>query len=106
MSSIHNYVTEMERLLRSHGKADKADLLKKIADTPNHTDFSALVSSLDVWGGEGSVVDVTLEEPNDERRYSELIVDLAEALDQLGIGNSRSRWVGQVVEDWLNAHPK
>ena len=105
MPSISNLLAEMETLLRRHDFADFADRLSVIGSTQNSIEFAAQVQSLDIWGGTGSIVDVTLGDPFEERRFNELIVDLAEALDQLGIGTPRSRWVGQTIEDWLIAHP-
>jgi hypothetical protein len=101
-----NTLEEMERILRSHDRHELGDLLARIAAEDNSDIFQQEVTSLRVWGGKGSIVDATLKEPSDERRFNELIVDLAEALDQLGIGTFRSRWVGRIIEDWLISHPK
>ncbi len=106
MSSILQTLEEMESLLRSHDLKEFADNIRGIAAQDNPAVFAQEISSFAVWGGNGSIVDVTLSDPIDERRFNELIVDLAEALDQLGIGTERSRWVAQIIEDWLIAHPK
>jgi hypothetical protein len=106
MPSILNTLQEMETTLRSNGFEDFGNRISEIAAEENSVVFAAQIASLDVWGGNGSIVDVTLSSLVDERRFNELIVDLAEALDQIGIGNPRTRWVGQTIEDWLIANPK
>jgi hypothetical protein len=106
MASILNTLGEMERMLRSHGFPELGGRVARLAAEEDATVFAAQICSMEVWGGAGSIVDVTLNDLNDDRRFNELIVDLAEALDQLGLGTPRTRWVGQTIEDWLIANPK
>jgi hypothetical protein len=105
MSSITGILQRMEEVLRKHRETSHADLVARLAAEADPHRFAEEIGGLEIWGGQGALVDVTLPNSSDDRELNELIVDLAEALDQLGLGNPRSRWVAQTIEDWLIAHP-
>ena len=105
VASIHSLLVDMAQILRKHGQYGHADLVAALAVEEDAQRFADQVSGLAFWGGSGSVVDAAFDDAADDLAFNRMIVDLAEALDQLGLANPRVQWVAQTIEDWLNSNP-
>jgi hypothetical protein len=73
-------------------------------------DYSYLVG-LDIWGGSGSVSDTILAQPGtgaeakaDDKLLRGCVIQVAEAMDELGLGTVRSKWVADVFRKWRDSN--
>jgi hypothetical protein len=106
MPTLHETLTEMGSILSRHGHVAQAETLRQIANIEDSFRFADEAVSMEIWGGAGSVVDSEFQDKRDNRRFNELVVELAHGLDDLGLGTPRTRWVAQTMEDWLIANPQ
>lgn len=99
---IAEILAEMEALLPESHRT----LIAELRATEDPFDFGDRAQSLDIWGGTGSLVDLTLPDTSNDRRLNELIVELEDALADLNLSNPRMAQVARLIEDWLIAHPE
>jgi hypothetical protein len=81
------------------------DILAAVGKT--NPDFAQL-RSIDMWGGAGAVWEVSFSTPQmseemkaDEQSFRRAIIDLVEAMNQMGISTDRSQFICATFQDWL-----
>lgn len=101
----------MSALLHRYGRP-QAYIPDRILDMVSRStpDYSYPVG-LDIWGGSGSVSDLILAQPGadaqakaDDRLLQGYVIQVAEAMDELGLGTARSRWVADVFRKWRQSN--
>jgi len=102
--TIDSLVSEMEQILVRNGQEFHAEYLATMRRAESHQ-FEEMARSLDLWGGTGSVIDSPVSDLEDSRRFLELVIDLNEALEHIGLDTPRSRQVALLTEDWLIQNP-
>lgn len=103
--TIDQLLAELEELLTRNRYQTQADFISKLRDLDDPNDFTEQVQSLDFWGGAGSVIGCAFVDLVEHRRSVELVVELNEALEQIGLASPRSRQVSLTFEDWLISNP-
>ncbi|RYG47887.1 hypothetical protein EON79_06105 [bacterium] len=99
--TLTEILEELEGVLPEPHRALIADLRA----TEDPFDFGDKAQSMEIWGGIGSVIDLDLPDPLQDRRLNELIVELEDALADLNLSSPRMAQVARLIEDWLIAHP-
>jgi hypothetical protein len=102
----------IERLLRKHGydyQADVASRLGTLTVPGREAEFQSEATGLSMWGGAGSVADVSLgyrsSHPKgtamaDERILRRQLVEFAEVLERRMIATPRTRDVASTLRRW------
>jgi len=100
---------QLARLLRKYCHDGQAEVVEGILASfrSAHPDYKRL-SGIDMWGGSGAVWEVNLTQSSptiqgsaDDMLFREIIVRLASAMDGLGIGTERSRFISTTFRRWL-----
>jgi hypothetical protein len=102
-------LADASRLLRKYAHHGQAEVVEQIADSfvSGNPDYARL-QGLDMWGGSGAVWETSLsplrrtdETVADEGAFRQAIIEIASAMDRLGIGTERSRSTAEIFRDWI-----
>jgi hypothetical protein len=102
-------LVQTETLLRKYNFPGQAKVVAEIISSiqRGEPDYKRL-SGLDMWGGAGAVWEVALtpggikaeEHERDERAFRQAIINIAAAMNKLGIGHARSRDIAATFRKW------
>jgi hypothetical protein len=81
------------------GQAEVVDRLIQLHEN-DRVEFRRLLQSIDMWGGSGAVWEVA-PLGDDDRRFCQLIVRLAEEMEAARLGTDRSRDIAGIFRYWL-----
>ena len=89
--------------------ASYVDYLISLRESGN-SDFYKELTSINIWGGAGSITDINLntqaqnisnvESYDDNLMFRQGIVSLAEQMEREGIGTDRARDIASVFKEW------
>ena len=101
-SAVAQLVSELVQLLRPRNPV-QADVVRDLGASVANDDMAAaatLFSSLEMWGGSGSVADVCLATPEANERMNELLVQLVEQFEASGVSYPRANGWASVFKEW------
>jgi hypothetical protein len=101
----------IENIARRNSFSYHADLILDLIDKleNNDSEFWGLLNSNDVWGGSGSLVDISLSSysqqdkenvKKDEYEWRCVLIDIYEEMIQKGIINSRAEFATKAFREW------
>jgi len=97
-------LTELRDILTRQGYHGQASVISRLVELQeaDPTEFRTLLQSVEMWGGSGAVWEVyPLGEGS--RRFTQLIVQLAQEMQLSGLGTSRSQDIADTFRYWLAA---
>jgi hypothetical protein len=103
-------LNQIAELLHKYGHHAQGAVVDSILDSIRapEPDYKEL-AGIEMWGGAGAVWEVLLtpssnsrEEQADKESFQKAIVAIADAMDQLGIGTDRSRFIAKTFQGWLD----
>jgi len=109
MERLSKDLLEVAELLSKYKHGGQEQVVRQIVEslsTPN-PDFKRL-TGVDMWGGSGAVWETILstcsptsdDVRRDEKAFQEAIIRVAESLERLGIGTTRSRSIADTFLQW------
>jgi hypothetical protein len=81
-----------------------ADVVRRLQQTVQRDDLAEAelqFSSVDMWGGSGSVTDVSFADGAKDQRICELMIELVDAFAKAGIANKRASEMAAIYRSWL-----
>ena len=102
--AIAGIVSELEQVLSDH--PHQVSFLQEFRAALAKDDIATttrLYSSLEMWGGSGSVADVYLPSREADQRLKSLLIELNDQFEDAGLAFPRATGWAEVFRDWRDA---
>jgi translation elongation factor EF-Tu-like GTPase len=108
---MNKSLAELEVILTKHGHLAQANVVARLSElqASDPRAFTDLIQGPEMWGGSGAVWEASFESQaisavetqDDIHRFRLALIDIAEAMDRLGVGTARSRDIASTVRGWV-----